>query len=446
MKLIPNWRKLLIYGLLYVSGSKIPQYLKDIKRIDRLSIEEKKRYQQNKLKVLLLHAYNNVPYYKRVLSKTGVVIDGTVYLDNFKNIPVLNKDIIRQEGSNLYSKDYRKRKPYENTSGGSTGEPVRFVQDKKYDEWNKANKIFMFRKLGKEIGEKEIKFWGSDRDILEGTAGINEKLSNYLYNRIFINAFNLTKENFFQYADMINNYMPAAIWAYYDSMYELCRYINKHGMKLNNPKVIVTTIGKLSHEMYGEIKKAFPESLVIDQYGSREAGALAFQYEERGLFNYFPWSHLIEIAGLNNRIIQKEGKILITTLTNYSMPLIRYEVGDMGYYNQLDDNQEFTFREVVGRTFAHFIREDGTLIQAQFFVTLMFHKDWIEKFQIIQKEVNIILIVIQKVGVVIEEDVKEIESKVKTIMGSDCIINWHFVDEIKPSPSGKYLYTICEVK
>ncbi len=122
-----NWRKPIIYFFLYLAGSKISGNIKEIKKINNFSLSEKEKYQKEKLKKILKHAYENVLYYHKILAVAGVVKNNKVYLENFNKIPILTKEIIRSEGSNLYSKDYKKRGFYENTSGGSTGEPVRFL-------------------------------------------------------------------------------------------------------------------------------------------------------------------------------------------------------------------------------------------------------------------------------------------------------------------------------
>jgi len=155
-----NWRKPIIFALFYLSGSKIPQNLKEIRRVDNLPIEEQKAYQKKKLEKLLSYAWENVPYYKKVLEEAGVIKNREVYLENFEKIPFLTKEIIRRERENLYSRDHKKRGSYKNTSGGSTGEPVEFLQDKEYNDWNIANKIYIKRKGGQDIGEREIRLWG----------------------------------------------------------------------------------------------------------------------------------------------------------------------------------------------------------------------------------------------------------------------------------------------
>jgi len=44
-----------------------------------------------------------------------------------------------------------------------------------------------------------------------------------------------------------------------------------------------------------------------------------------------------------------------------------------------------------------------------------------------------------------EHDIDVITSKIRHVMGEDCKVVLKFVDEVPPTASGKYLYTISEV-
>ena len=98
-------------------------------------------------------------------------------MKKWNKIPILTKDILKENFEALQSKR-NTRKPYVNTSGGSTGEPTKFMQDADYWEKNVANKILFCLKNGKDIGEKETKLWGSERDFVKGTMGIAPKIKN----------------------------------------------------------------------------------------------------------------------------------------------------------------------------------------------------------------------------------------------------------------------------
>jgi phenylacetate-CoA ligase len=267
-----NWRKPLIALLLYTSGNKIPFILKEIKRLEFTDKETLQQHSRKKLEELLIHAYNNVPYYHKILQESNVVVDGDVHLENFPKTPLLNKEIIRTQGAGLYSKDYKKRHPYHNTSGGSTGEPVTFIQDKHYDQWNIATKLYFFDSLGKELGQSEIKFWGSDRDIIKGCLALKDRLINYLYNRKFFNSYRLDIEHIEQLIRLNNSFKPIGYWSYMESAFEIAKYLKEKNIYFHPPKMVVSTIGPLTEEVKNTIEEGM-KGKVYNQYGSREVGA-----------------------------------------------------------------------------------------------------------------------------------------------------------------------------
>ncbi|MFA5248480.1 MAG: hypothetical protein WC415_04630 [Patescibacteria group bacterium] len=434
-----NWRKPIIYLLLHISGSKIPQNLSLIKKLDKLSLEEKKKYQDEKLKALLFHTYKNVPYYTKVLKEAEVIKDNVVVLDNFKNIPLLTKEIIRREGENLYSKDYKSRKFYENTSGGSTGEPVRFIQDKSYEDWNNATKIYYKLTAGQNIGDRELRFWGSERDLLEGKEKLSIRLRNWLYNRREFNTFKMSEKEMLFYVEKWNKYNPKWIEAYVQSIYEFAKFIEKNNLKIKSPKNgILTSAGTLFPEMKQTVEKVF-KCKVYNRYGSREVGGAAFGNKE---LNISYWNQKIELVNPINNI----GKILITNLKNYSMPLIRYEIGDIG----VDSITWGNIKSISGREMSIFKTKDGKIIPAEFFIHfigVVYNNNAISKFQVIQKEYDKILIktVINNINN-FNSNKGKIENAIRKEMGNDCKINWEFVNDIEPLKNGKYLYTICEIK
>lgn len=450
-----NWRKPVIICLLRLTGSEIPKALQFIESIDYKSGADVKRMQRDRLGRLLLHAYSNVPYYAEILEECGAVVDGTVDLSNFEDIPLLTKKIIRKEGKNLYSADCEKRQTYKNTSGGSTGEPVEFVQDKHYDEWNIATKIWFNRMLGKDVGEKEIKFWGSDRDIIMGNLTLNDRLINYLYNRKFFNSYNLDEKSIDGLITLNNRFKPSCYWSYVDAAFEFSKIVLDKNIELFEPKFVITTIGPL----FDDVRNVIEDALgcpVYNQYGSREVGVVACQCKEQKHLHTFPWFNLVDVVDENGRSVGQgeEGKIVVTTLTNYSMPLIRYDIGDVaisaGYESCGCGRNVFSLEKVLGRALGYFKKADGSLVHSHFIVQALFFKDWIKRFQIIQRDFDLIVVDIElRDGVDAaghDRDVAEIEERIKLSMGEDVGVEFGFVDEIKPSTSGKYLYTISEVR
>jgi len=434
-KFMINWRKPTIFVLLYLSGSKIPRNLRIIQKLVKSSKREIRKYQEEKLKKLLFHAYKNVPYYQRVLKESGVITkSGKVDLKKFSNIPILTKDIIREEGKNLYSKDYKRRGYYKNTSGGSTGEPVEFIQDKKYSDWNDATKIFYFNSLGHDWGDPEIKLWGSDRDIIKGNLSLKDRATNYLYNRRFFNCYNFSKNNMISLLLLHNSYRPVGYWSYMEAMSEFADFIVENNLKVFSPKYIVSTIGPLEENVRKKISQAFSCS-VFDQYGSREMGFIAAEFPENEGKLSFPWFNYVENT---NGLVKN---VIVTNLVNFSMPLIRYDIGDAAIVNNGN------IKRLCGRTLGFFYKKDGSLIHTHFLVQTLFFVEWIKRFQIIQPNFRSIEIKVEKKENVLisPRSQREILQKVKKLIGDEVECKIKFVKRIHPQKNGKYAYTICKI-
>ncbi|MDD3663283.1 MAG: hypothetical protein PHT84_05480, partial [Candidatus Pacebacteria bacterium] len=162
-----NWRKPVFYLLSFLEGSKRMIRYGEILKYEKLSEEEQKFYQQRKLEELLLYSYEHVPYYKEVLKEAGVIdTHRRVNLKNWDKIPILTKDILKNNFKELTSELAEKRKAYTNKSGGSTGEPTAFLQDKHMFDWGMAGRIYFDKIAGHEVGQKVIRLWGSERDLM----------------------------------------------------------------------------------------------------------------------------------------------------------------------------------------------------------------------------------------------------------------------------------------
>lgn len=445
-----NWRKGLIAAAFNIGGYPAFRYLKALKSFEYKSLEELLQLQNEKLNQLLWHAYENVPYYSRILPEVAVVKNNRICLKNFSGIPPLTKEIIRREGENLYSKDYKKRGGYFNTSGGSTGEPVKFIQDKNYRAWGFAGRFLYNAWAGKDVGEAELKLWGSERDILEGKDKPSVRLRRWLFNTELLNTYRMSADDMRGHIDRWNKVKPRQVWAYTDSMYKLSQFVAKQKISVYPPPgSIICTTAPLLGEARRHIEQTF-KCKVFDQYGSREVGPVACEcHAQEGLHIFTPLQK-VEILDPKDQPVKGEdiGQIVITNLHNYSMPLIRYKIGDTGCFSnkQCSCGRGFPLlKEISGRVFAHFVKKDGSLVHSQFFVALFFFKPWVREFKVVQKDYDLIDISVALEGKADQNDIDVITDKIKQVMGADCRVEFKFVNEIPPTASGKYLYTVSEV-
>ena len=444
-------RNKLIRILIKLQGHDLFNYYDECYAKQYLPLDDLKQMQADKLKEILLYSYNNVPYYTHVLGEAEVVVDEKINLANLSKVPILTKDIIREHFDDLKCNDLDKRKWYLNTSGGSTGEPAKFIQDNTSWDSGMGGKWFFSTFAEKFPGDKEIKLWGSERDILKGSIGYKAKLKNMLFNRILLNSFKMSEEDMMQYVDVINMNKPIFIEAYIQSIYEFSKFITKNKLNIHSPKGIITSAGTLYPDQKKLIEEVF-NTKVYNRYGSREVGDMACSCEKDEGLHLNVFDHYIEILNDNLEPCKPEeiGQVYVTTLNNYVMPLIRYKIGDMAV--PADDEQCSCGRglplikKVVGRA-GSMIKTEKGVFDSTALTTAFYYFESIKEYQVVQKRMEYIVI-----NIVLADDKLWktekilIENKLKKILGNSVTLDFQIVTEIKPSKSGKYLYFISEVE
>jgi len=393
---------------------------------------------QEDLRLLIRHAYLNVPFYANRLPHISE--SGDVDLDHFHRISLLTKNDIRLFRKELTSRDIDTRKWHYNTSGGSTGEPVRFIQDEAFDRWtNVTTKYYYQNILGiDELGVKKVVLWGSEKEILEHTQGLRSRALNWLTNTTFLNSFRMTSRDMERYVRIINANKPDLIRGYAGSLYELSRFIASKDLNIHSPRVLVSAAERLDRDRRETIERVFG-ARAYDFYGSREVDGIAGQCK-RGSMHIFMFNNYIDLTPCNSSDVSR---IVATTLHNYSMPLIRYDMGDTAIAGPARcgcGDHLPTLAEITGRAIDHFLTDDGTLIYGDYFTHLFYFKDWVRMFQVIQEDLKRvrILAVVESVN---QGEMQQISEKVRLVMGRDCKVIWEIVDEIPASPSGKRIFT-----
>jgi phenylacetate-CoA ligase len=436
--------------------------LKDLHHLEQwqwLDQEQTQALQGARLKQLLIHAYHHVPYYRDVLRRTRVVDGrGSVNLDRFVEIPLLDKATIRSRFEELMPDGLEKGNCHEKTSGGSTGEPVRLIQDECHADWGQALKWLYSSWSGYHFGDGQILLWGSERDLLVGQETLKTRVGRWLRNEIWLNAFRMTVAQMRKYVEQINALKPVQILAYAQSFYELTSLVEREGLRVHSPRSIMTSADTLYPHMRNTIERVF-RAPVFNRYGSREVGDVACECDHhKGLHVSSP-THYVEILDQSGRPANpgEVGELVITLLTNYAMPLIRYRIGDMGAWasDPCTCGRGWPLlKEVTGRMTDIFVKQDGTIVPPEYLTRLIHfsNTDWVEKFQFIQENYNHLSVVIvprEQVGDPKKSHQKEINAiteKIRLVMGKDCRIGYQFVSDIAPTPSGKYRCTISKVR
>jgi phenylacetate-CoA ligase len=442
-----NWRKPVYLSYASLRGYRFPSLLSDYLR----------EYEQGvsgetvtcALRQLLQHCRAAVPYYASLLDQAGEPGNADPR-DYLRRLPILTKKGIRDRFEDLQSTDLHSRKWSYNTSGGSTGEPVRLIQDSEHEDRSTAIAMVVYSILGREIGQPAAWLWGSDRDVERGTQSPKARFFNWLTNTTWMSAYLMSPQQMRRYVATFNRVRPRIIVAYAQSAYELARFIEREGLSLEPQRAVVATAGTLYPFIREKIAQVFGCE-VYNQYGSREVSNIAFEIPGTDGLWVPPWGNYVEVLDDHGMPVcpGEEGNIVVTCLTNYAMPLLRYSIGDRG---ALMPDQSLAglgiqvLKQVSGRNMDVFRTRKDMIVDTQYFIHLLYFRPWVWQFQVVQRSYDQVLFrVVGPQPRPPKSELEDIAAKARLVMGTDCQIDFEFVEDLPPHASGKYRYTISEV-
>jgi phenylacetate-CoA ligase len=280
--------------------------------------------QLNRLKQIVAHSYNTVPYYKKLMDEYSLHVDSIRTLDDIKLFPVLSKKDVMEAEDSIVSAKYRKWTLRAARTGGTTGTPLVI-----YRNWFSIGNEHAFVRRQWDwagIGLRDKCAYLTGRLIVKPDQK-NGRLYAYdpIMKELILSTYHLSRRTAEEYAAVIENYDVEAIVGYPSAVYLLARTCLDSGIKLTL-KSALTSSETLTKSMKDTITEAF-DCRVFDFYGGAERVCYIFTCE-RGRYHIIPEYGLTELIGIggpdDNRC-----SVVATGFWNMAMPLIRYETGDI---------------------------------------------------------------------------------------------------------------------
>jgi len=424
--------------------------IQELERIEWVPKDRIERMQFEKLQTLLNQAYQNVPYYRNKFDEIGVRPKHIKSFDDYLRVPIITKEEIQENNCDLLARNRDKENVIVNHTGGSTGEPLTFYQDKNYLDYAYAGIRLGFAMCGYILGDKQLYLWGSDADS-EAHKGMKGKIIDYLENTRFINTFDLTEESLHTYLEELCRWKPDYIWGYASSLEMLARFIRKESKPFQlRPEAIQSTAEVLTPTQRKLIESVF-SCRVFDRYGCREVGIIAHECPAHEGLHIFSPNNYVEVLDNDNKPGEdgEIGKIVVTNLNNHAMPFIRYETGDLGVLvsDKCSCGRSWPLlRKVVGRVSDTIVSPSGKMIHGEFFTHLFYELPGVKQFQVIQETRSDLTIIIVKGRGFSEEQLRLLEGKIHKFGDEDFRIKFEFCKQIPTTQSGKFRYIISKVK
>lgn len=421
------------------------RYLREYERSQFFSIDEIRQLQLQRLQHRLRHAYENCPYYRQRWDAAGVHPSDVQKLEDLADYPILTKVDIQRHRDEMVARDHSPDQMFLDQTGGSTGTPISYYQSYDVDlsRWAFTRRHNAW--AGYRVGDKAAWVWGAPRDLPPPT--LKNRLRQYLLEpTIYLDTAHFTDEKMHAFNDRLKRFRPKVIFAYARALAHLARYLRDRNQAVYRPHSIVTSAEVLEPADREVIEQVFG-CPVFNRYGCREVGVLASECEQHSGLHTTAEGLYFEIV-VGDRLAKpgEIGKVLVTDLLNFAMPLIRYQIGDMA---AIDPDPcpcgrgLPRLRSVAGRVTDFVVGSDGRLVSGVFLATYVIAKrpslGQVQIRQETQGELTYKIAPPQGEQTA-QADLDFLRNATREYVGGGTEVKIEFVDELASEASGKFIF------
>jgi len=288
--------------------------------------------------------------------------------------------------------------------------------------------------------------WGSRLDQGRPENWWDHLRNNLLYRIVALNTSKITDADWSKFVSEIRRLKPRAMVAYTQAAVAFARYLRQQKIGDIQIDSIVTTAEML---LPGQ-REFLEETLggkVFNRYGCREVSVIASECEFHRGMHVNADALLVEIVPDASRP-GKAGRILVTDLLNYSMPLIRYEIGDVGEWAE-DQNcpcgrQLPLLADVQGRITDFLVLSDGRQISGPALTLVVSDMADVRQVQFVQRAPDLVLLRVvpgKNYGPGTEQ---ELRKRISLYFEGRAELQIQLTDSIASEISGKYGFVIHE--
>ncbi|WP_323750780.1 hypothetical protein [Marinobacter sp.] len=411
------------------------------------SQDDLRRLQLNRMKTLLSYAEEHSPYYREIFKQHGLKASGIRALTDIERIPVTTKQDIRNGGDQFISDQFEKQALVSAKTGGSTGVSLNLYFDGTCQEKRNAAQLMADRWSGWDLGMKRASVWGNP-PVPES---VKQKLRHNLLDRtIYLDTMDLNNQSMSSFVARWRKEKPGAVFGHAHSIYIFAKYLLQESITDLRPQGIVATSMMLLDHERATIEKAF-DCHVTNRYGCEEVGLIACECEQhRGMHINVPHVYLEFLDANDNPVAPGDpGKIVVTDLNNFAMPLIRYRVEDVGVYSDrvCECGRGFPLLEKLEGRVADFLRlpGGGQVAGISLVERTLTKVPGIEQMQLIQEQLDEVTINRVKDSDYTEETDIDLVEAMREVFGESVDLSINDVKDIPQEASGKYRFSICRV-
>ncbi len=417
-----------------IQGGKLDK----IKKVNKREIVEgvTKEYVDRRIGALLDYAGKHSEYYREL---KGV--------EDITRYPVMTKMEYNQNKDRIICDTFQDKKDslFRLSTSGSTGAPFTVLCDG--DKMNRVNMNFIsFMELnGFRMGMKrgEFRVWIPGKNVIS-------KWKSFKNNLIMIDISNMGDEALASICEKIRRERIQVLVIYSSALIVLANYLKRKNVDISKWDVeMVFAMGEaLPQPTYDLVKEIFGFS-PVRSYGNNENGFLACQVGEEDRYTVDLYNFYIEMLSLDSDDPVKPGelgRIVVTDFYNKAFPMIRYDTGDTGIYQEVTDEKgriHGYFTEIYGRRGSMMYNCAGEPLSIHVFMNVLINLEGIvHQAKCIQWEKKRYELLLNADRDRVDE--AAVVASYRKYLGEEAQIDVTYVDEIPIEASGKRM--VCQQK
>ncbi|HEY6540850.1 MAG TPA: hypothetical protein VIZ18_07940 [Ktedonobacteraceae bacterium] len=402
--------------------------------------------QLRRLRSIITHAYENTVYYRETMDYLGIKPQDIRSLADLRLFPVINRADVKEHFTDMLARGVDVNTCKVTHSSGTTGEPVEYAYDGHALNFARAIKVREKLWCGVRPGDRWVNIAMTRKRGGHQITGGNWRtfLKTYAAKGIDVDVI----EDLDDQVKQILAFRPDVLQAYPTSLHALALEMRRRKISDWKPRLIFTVAELLGEDTRMLVREVFGQE-IMDIYGLIEVGDVGWQCRKAAEYHINADAILVEFLNDGKTVAPGEiGEIVVTSLYNKAMPLIRYRSSDAG--RPSDGHCTCgchlpTMRVVDGKMLDFLVLPGGKLVSPHVPKKALLFVEGILRFQIVQHTVSEIDVLCETASDWNENTPRQIENALRPIVGEGVRITPRQVDQIERAKSGKIKVIVSHV-
>jgi len=417
-------------------GPEFDRRLRELLDSEKWSASEIEAYQNEKLRALIRHAYENVPYYRERWRALKISPDDIRSCADLLRLPVLTKEEISQNAERFVAQTTPKRELLARHTSGTTAKALHFYTTRAAVAFQWAVWWRHRLRFGISPGSWHANFTGY-RVVPLGQRTPPYWRWNYPMRQVLVNMQSLTSDKIADIVELLNSRRLQYFSGYPSIIHMLAALASEAGLRLTQPPRVICTGAESMLDFQRRDIQAFSGAILTDHYGTTEGCCNASHCPE---FVYHEDFEFGVMEGIEQNSTDPAKTILCTGFACDAFPFIRYEIGDTAIwgdgYQCSCRRHSRVLRRLEGRRDDYVVTPEGARIMRWDYL----FKDLvnIKEAQVVQKELGKVVIRVVRRSAYSVQDEEELRKEIRSWVSPSLEVRFDYVDEIPRGANGKF--------